>query len=368
MSKYKVNSIDDILMVAKQENIPLEDIRFFIGKDEKYPKAFGIFQDETGMWVVYKNKSDGSRSIRYRGESEQEACQIIWDKLEEETKKQKKNRDWWIHQELLVEDAEAAEEKGLQEEVVRNKSLVSTEIVSKLLDGLYDFGRWVVLVAFVLTLLYQVGNIVETVQQNNTQQIEIQTRKANGYYHHFYEWFYFDNPYWYHFENDAWKNVGTAEPSTLKSYVFSPKKPKNAPEFVKPNNELTSNYRPGYYKYNNDWFYYNAPYWYYFEDNSWNNGGTEPIISDGYTYSSQGEGVDTPFSYPEFSTSQDETQYDSSDSYYYNDSQSYDYDLNDYYWDSDWSSSWDDSWDSSSGFDYDFSDWDSSGVDWDSDW
>ena len=48
---------------------PEETTRFFIGKDIKEPKAFGIYKDDSGDFVVYKNKADGSRAVRYKGGS-----------------------------------------------------------------------------------------------------------------------------------------------------------------------------------------------------------------------------------------------------------------------------------------------------------
>ena len=48
---------------------PEETTRFFIGKNTKEPKAFGIYE-ENGIFVVYKNKANGQRAIRYQGTDE----------------------------------------------------------------------------------------------------------------------------------------------------------------------------------------------------------------------------------------------------------------------------------------------------------
>ena len=64
---------------------PYETTRFFIGIDYKEPKAFGIYKDtNTGKFVVYKNKSDGSRAIRYEGTDEKYAVNELYLKLKEE--------------------------------------------------------------------------------------------------------------------------------------------------------------------------------------------------------------------------------------------------------------------------------------------
>ena len=48
---------------------PYETTRFFIGINYKEPRAFGIYE-ENGEFIVYKNKDDGSRAIRYQGKDE----------------------------------------------------------------------------------------------------------------------------------------------------------------------------------------------------------------------------------------------------------------------------------------------------------
>lgn len=56
-------------------------MRFYIGEDFKEPKAFGVFKDTDGNFVVYKNKADGSRAIRYRGPDETHAVNEIYQKM-----------------------------------------------------------------------------------------------------------------------------------------------------------------------------------------------------------------------------------------------------------------------------------------------
>ena len=62
--------------------------RFFIGKDVKDARAFGIYKDENGVITVYKNKSDGSRAVRYQGTDEAYAVNEIYQKFVEERSKQ----------------------------------------------------------------------------------------------------------------------------------------------------------------------------------------------------------------------------------------------------------------------------------------
>lgn len=70
--------------------LPPENVtRFFIGKDVHEPKAFGIFQNGTGDFVVYKNKSTGERAIRYQGADEAYAVNELYQRLKAEIVDQK---------------------------------------------------------------------------------------------------------------------------------------------------------------------------------------------------------------------------------------------------------------------------------------
>lgn len=70
---------------------PEETTRFFIGKNYKGPRAFGIYE-ENGRFVVYKNKADGSRAVRYEGTDQAYAVNEIYMKLKSEIISQKANQ------------------------------------------------------------------------------------------------------------------------------------------------------------------------------------------------------------------------------------------------------------------------------------
>ena len=83
-------TIDELKQWYIDHNLPDENItRFFIGRDYAGPKAFGIYKQADGDFVVYKNKSDGSRMTRYVGKDETYAVQEIYLKLKEEMQNQK---------------------------------------------------------------------------------------------------------------------------------------------------------------------------------------------------------------------------------------------------------------------------------------
>ena len=73
---------------------PYETTRFFIGIDYKKPRAFGIYKNEEGNCVVYKNKDNGERAVRYKGNDEAYAVNELFMRLKQEIIQQKnlKNR------------------------------------------------------------------------------------------------------------------------------------------------------------------------------------------------------------------------------------------------------------------------------------
>lgn len=80
----RVRSVQEL--IARTRHMPLERMRFFINEDRREPRCFGIYQEpESGFWVVYKNKADGSRAVRYHGPDEAYAAQELWAKIQSET-------------------------------------------------------------------------------------------------------------------------------------------------------------------------------------------------------------------------------------------------------------------------------------------
>lgn len=86
-------TIEELKKWYADRKLPPSNVtRFFIGEDYKKPKAFGIYKDEsTGEFVVYKNKADGSRAVRYKGTDEAYAVNELYMKLKSEILNQKEN-------------------------------------------------------------------------------------------------------------------------------------------------------------------------------------------------------------------------------------------------------------------------------------
>ena len=70
---------------------PEETTRFFIGKDIKEPKSFGIYKNSKGDFVVYKNKASGERAVRYEGSDEGYAVNELYQRLRAEIADQKEH-------------------------------------------------------------------------------------------------------------------------------------------------------------------------------------------------------------------------------------------------------------------------------------
>ena len=73
-------TIEELKEYCAERGMPLLRMRFFIGEDFKEPRAFGIFKDGD-RFVVYKNKDNGSRAIRYQGPDEAYAVNELFQKL-----------------------------------------------------------------------------------------------------------------------------------------------------------------------------------------------------------------------------------------------------------------------------------------------
>ena len=55
MEYDRPKTIEELKAFCAEKGMPLEQMRFYIGEDFPEPRAFGIFQDENGEFVVYKN-------------------------------------------------------------------------------------------------------------------------------------------------------------------------------------------------------------------------------------------------------------------------------------------------------------------------
>lgn len=83
-------TIEELCDFAKSHNLPLEEMHYYLGENYEGPKAIGIYHDEdSDNFIVYKNKSDGTRSVRYQGKDEAYAVNEIYQKMKTDVMNQK---------------------------------------------------------------------------------------------------------------------------------------------------------------------------------------------------------------------------------------------------------------------------------------
>lgn len=89
MSVTNPATIEELKQWYEEHQLPPEEVtRFFIGKDYRGARAFGVYQ-QGGRYVVYKNKENGSRAVRYDGPDEAYAVKELWTRLKQEITNQK---------------------------------------------------------------------------------------------------------------------------------------------------------------------------------------------------------------------------------------------------------------------------------------
>ena len=89
-SSYTPKTIEEFKTWYEQSGYPSQEVtRFYIGKNVDWARAFGIYKEEsTGEFIVYKNKADGTRAVRYRGPDEAFAVKEIYDRFMQEVQNQ----------------------------------------------------------------------------------------------------------------------------------------------------------------------------------------------------------------------------------------------------------------------------------------
>lgn len=75
------HTIEELQEYCAERGMPLLRMRFFIGEDFREPKAFGIYREPDGKVIVYKNKDNGQRAIRYEGYDEAKGVNELYLKL-----------------------------------------------------------------------------------------------------------------------------------------------------------------------------------------------------------------------------------------------------------------------------------------------
>ena len=170
----KPRTIAELKEYCAERGMPLLRMRFFIGEDYREPKAFGIYRDGEDV-VVYKNKADGSRAIRYRGRDEEHGVDELFQKLLDE-----------CHSRGIYPDGGTP----------TTRSSGGSKKKSSSLTGLKAFGIWLL----VLVLFGMISGAVRSCQHSKDGYYS----NGNGtvYYHYGNDWYYTyddnDAGYWYY--------------------------------------------------------------------------------------------------------------------------------------------------------------------------
>ena len=170
-------TIEQLQEWYKARNLPPENVtRFFIGKDVKEARAFGIYKNSAGDFVVYKNKSDGSRAIRYQGADEEYAVNEIYQKLKVEITNQKAN------------NVNRSTPKSSN-----NKKSGS----GSLLSGLFYLIIWLLMKPVGIGLLAIIAGIFIAIFDHSPSE---------GYYRYQGNDYYYQDDNWYMYDdyNDSW--------------------------------------------------------------------------------------------------------------------------------------------------------------------
>lgn len=402
-------TIEELKSWYKARNLPDENItRFFIGKNIKQPRAFGIYE-ENGKFIVYKNKGNGQRAIRYEGRDEAYAVNELYLRLKEEIlnqKKQNERKNRPTKKELS--DAEykyyTAYARRMSRQAARqNQQRKPSSRFTMVLVMLLLIGTMVPLVGLfgILSVTNLLGgpyyyNDYYLSADNNLYYLEVYDDRDKE----FVWWAYDDSiQEWslcpsYSAETNK-EIVGPFDVQKAQAYdsvwEFAEANSKDgslfdiqrSPAYIDAGHHVTPS--TSYYEYNDKLYYFlddsHSSYgdsdnsgWYIYKNDTWNyfcsENDKQALGDDLWYYGSDyyiGSNYEDIYSFTdEYSTywnvaAFEDTSwysaYESNNSAYqsYLDSQSsYDDDY-------DWSS--DDDWDWDSG-----SDWDSGGSDWDSDW
>lgn len=179
-------TIEELKAFSDEHNLPLKDMRFFLGEDFKEPKAFGIYKDDDGNFVVYKNKADGSRAVRYQGKDEAYAVNEIYQKMRSEIRMRKQQKPSENDPDVKV-GAQKAKQAALKKK-------------RKIADFFSIF-----LVIFLL-VLYVVLSCVKS--------------PGKGYYNYDDTYYYYDSSSWYYYDdyNNQWEKTYSIDDELSKNY------------------------------------------------------------------------------------------------------------------------------------------------------
>ncbi len=195
-------TIDELLAFCERHELPLSKMRFFLGLDYPGAKAFGIYQDKNGDFVVYKNKADGSRAVRYRGPDEAYAVNEIFQKLKDEATGQRAR-------------VASARKPGYAASSARDSNPYNYTDGSKSARRAGKRKTNKLLICLIAAAAaITIGRTAAAIHQNAP------AHPSTGYYHYNNNYYYNQNDDWYLYNNDidAWYPIYTVDDELTSNY------------------------------------------------------------------------------------------------------------------------------------------------------
>lgn len=237
---FHPKTIEELKEYCAERGMPLLRMRFFIGEDYREPRAFGIYR-EGDRFVVYKNKDNGSRAVRYDGPDEAYAVNELFQKLLSE-----------CHNRGIYPDREP----GAGDASVRSQGQKST---GKALG--MGCGYLALAMLIMLAIIGVVIGLVALV-------MGIKTHKGDGYYRFSDQEIYYKNgdiTYFLNEPNDWWVPSSTM-PSYTRKIAFLGKKYSDDYGFNAFDKTRAGYPDYGYYRLQDGVYYFYGSAWFRFDE------------------------------------------------------------------------------------------------------
>jgi len=196
-------TIDELLLWYKTNNLPpFEKTRFFIGINYQQPRAFGIYK-EGEEFVVYKNKNDGTRAIRYRGGNESFAVNEIYLKLLE-----------ILHQNNYT----------INNNVKKNKNNAENK-QNSLWGFIKGFFKFYMIFILLITCFSQIGSLINRYQESRKVNSGYYVSKNNEVLYNERYCYHVKGYHWwkYNFEINEWEGYSVEANDYSIPYPYSKK-------------------------------------------------------------------------------------------------------------------------------------------------
>ena len=213
--KETIRTIEDLLNAADKYQMPLEKMRFFINQDCKEPSCFGLYQAEDGDFVVYKNKSNGQRAVRYKGPNEKKAVNEIWDKITEEVKLRQKRDDWMEHVQNMNND-EVYREEYLDKVNKKQRRRRASSTIGNIFTKMVKYGLVLYYLFIIAALVFSIFRFARS------SYLKHSSRPSEGYGYYTYDddLYYYHYPYWYTYDNDSWTYYDYTPGMDLDDFIY----------------------------------------------------------------------------------------------------------------------------------------------------